>query len=241
MTRARLVHTVIGHTRLEPVRHAFTYRSYSWLVDLDDLPVLPWLLRPFAGFEARDHLGDPATTMRGNVESYLAAAGIDLGGGRILMLANARVLGYVFNPLTVFWCHDPAGRLRCVIAEVHNTYGGRHRYLIPPERCAEVAKEFYVSPFNPVSGRYRLRLPVPDERLHLNVSLENPDGRTIFGATVTGRVVPAHTSALVRALFAHPLETWRITARIRRQGLRLWLRGLPIVPRTTDSPQEALR
>ena len=116
--------------RTTPVRNAFRYRSYQWLVDLDALPPLPVLLRPFARFDARDHLGDPGRSLRENVDSYLADNGIDLRGGRIRMLANARVLGYVFNPLTVFWCHAPDGSLRCVIAEVHNTYGERHRYLL---------------------------------------------------------------------------------------------------------------
>ncbi|MEC3953754.1 DUF1365 domain-containing protein [Nocardia sp. CDC153] len=240
MTRARLVHTVIRHTRLEPVHHAFRYRSYSWLVDLDELPALPWWLRRFADFRTRDRLGDPHATLRHNVEGYLAEHGIDLSGGQILMLGNARVLGYIFDPLTVFWCHDVTGALRCVIAEVHNTYGQRHRYLIPATATAMVDKQFYVSPFNPVTGRYRLRLPAPAERLHLAIALEGTDGRVLFTASVSGRVLAAKPSAVARAVCAHPLETWRIAARIRWQGLRLWARGLPIVPRPSHSPLEAL-
>ncbi|MEV0768785.1 DUF1365 domain-containing protein [Nocardia salmonicida] len=240
MTRARLVRTVIRHSRREPVRHLFAYRSYSWLVDLDELPSLPWPLRPFAGFHARDHLGDPSATLRDNVVDHLAQQGIDLRGGQILMLANARIFGYVFNPLTVFWCHDDTGVLRCVLAEVHNTYGERHRYLVSPEPNPSVAKEFYVSPFNPVTGRYRLRLPVPDTRLRLAISLEGPDGRPTFDATVRGLVRPATHRTVTSAVLAHPIETWRIAARIRWQGLRLWHRGLPIVPRTPHLSQEAL-
>ncbi|GEM34420.1 hypothetical protein NN3_54270 [Nocardia neocaledoniensis NBRC 108232] len=240
MTRARLVRTVIRHSRREPVRHRFVYRSYSWLVDLDDLPRLPWPLRLVAGFSARDHLGDPAATLRENVVAHLTGHGIDLRGGRILMLANARVLGYVFNPLTVFWCHDETGALRCVLAEVHNTYGERHRYLVPPVPEPVVAKGFYVSPFNPVAGHYRLRLPVPGSRLQLAIALEEPDGRTLFTATVRGLVRPASGSAVLAAALAHPVETWRIAARIRWQGLRLWRRGLPILPRTPHLSQEAL-
>lgn len=240
MTRARLVRTVIRHSRREPIRHRFAYRSYSWLVDLDEIPRLPWPLGLVAGFSARDHLGDPAATLRENVVGHLAGHGIDLRGGTILMLANARVFGYVFNPLTVFWCHDDTGALRCVLAEVHNTYGERHRYLIPPGPEQVVAKGFYVSPFNPVAGHYRLRLPLPDTRLRLAISLEEPDGRTVFAATVRGLVRPASRRAVLGAALAHPFETWRIAARIRWQGLRLWRRGLPIVPRTPHLPQEAL-
>lgn len=240
MTRARLVHTVIRHTRREPVRHAFRYRSYSWLVDLDELPALPWWLSRFADFRTRDRLGDPDATLRRNVEAYLAEHDIHLRGGQILMLGNARVLGYVFDPLTVFWCHDANGALRCVIAEVHNTYGQRHRYLIPAAVPVVVDKEFYVSPFNPVAGRYRLRLPEPAERLRLAIALEGPDGRVMFSASVSGRVVAATPLAVVRVVCAHPLETWRITGRIRWQGLRLWARGLPIIPRPSHAPLEAL-
>ncbi|WP_306362286.1 DUF1365 domain-containing protein [Nocardia sp. CC227C] len=229
MTAPRLVRTVIRHTRTEPVRHRFSYRSYSWLVDLDELPSLPWYLRPFARFdESRDAVGARAV-----VDRCLADAGIDAGGGRVLMLTNARVLGYVFNPLTVYWCHDRAGALRAVVAEVHNTYGGVHRYVVEPDAHAEstVDKRFYVSPFNSVTGRYRLRTPVPTDRLRLAIVLDRPDGRTCFAASMSGRVLPADPHTLLRVLLAHPLETWRVTARIRWQGLRLWARGLPVLPR----------
>ncbi|MGW4122464.1 DUF1365 domain-containing protein [Nocardia sp. NPDC004711] len=240
MTRPRLVRTVIRHDRREPIRHGFAYRSYSWLVDLDEVPVPPRPLRALMGFHARDHLGDPAATLRDNVIGYLAEQGIDCRGGQILMLANARMLGYVFNPLTVYWCHDLAGALRCVIAEVHNTYGERHRYLVPPDPQVVVGKQFYVSPFNPVTGRYRLRAPVPGSRLHLAIALEDVDGRTRFEATVRGRVLPANRRTVTRTVLAHPLETWRIAARIRAQGLRLWARGLPVIPHTPHRSQEAL-
>ena len=93
---------------------------------------------------------------------FLAARGVDLGGGRVTMLAQARVFGYVFNPLTVYWCHRPDGTLACVVAEVHNTYRQRHAYLLARRSGAEVPKQFYVSPFYPVDGRYRMSLPEPD-------------------------------------------------------------------------------
>ena len=104
-------------------------RPTCWFVDLDELP----RHGPLARFEARDHLGDPDRTLRENLDTYLADHGIDLAGGRITMLTNARSLGYVFNPLTLFWCHDPAGEIVCVVAEVHNTYSQRHRYLLHPD------------------------------------------------------------------------------------------------------------
>ncbi|HEY0934704.1 MAG TPA: DUF1365 family protein, partial [Trebonia sp.] len=127
---AALYECRVFHARRTPLRNTFAYRTYQWLVDLDALPRPGGWARLLAGFEARDHLGDPGRTIRSNVDEFLRGHGTDLGGGRILMLAHARVLGYVFNPLTVFWCHRADGTLACVIAEVHNTYGQRHAYLV---------------------------------------------------------------------------------------------------------------
>lgn len=239
MTAPGIVRTRIRHVRRQPVRHEFTYRSYSWLVDLDALPALPWPLRPFARFRSADHIGDPARSLRANLETFLAEQSITLHGGRILMLANARVLGYVFNPLTLYWCHDSDGEPVCVVAEVHNTYGGRHHYLLRPDRSdnAVVAKEFYVSPFNDVTGEYRLHVPEPTHRLGVAITLADADGVIVFAATMAGPVQPAITTAVLRALLAVPVAPLSVALRIRWQGLRLWARGLPVVPRL----QEVLR
>jgi hypothetical protein len=161
MSEARIYHCAVRHVRRDPVRNDFTYRTVMWLVDLDRIPRLPGPLRLLAEFRPADHAGDPRRGLRNNVESFLAGEGIDLRGGRVLMLAAARSFGHVFNPLTVYWCHEETGRLACVIAEVHNTYGGRHRYLLRPDEAgrAEVGKEFCVSPFYPVAGRYAMNRP----------------------------------------------------------------------------------
>lgn len=238
---ATLYECQIQHSRRVPVANSFTYRSYLWLVDLDNLPRPAGPLRLLASFQARDYLGSPRQPIRANVDAFLRARGIDLRGGRVLMLAHARVLGHVFNPLTLYWCHDAGGTLACVIAEVHNTYGERHAYLLHPDGQgrAQVAKEFYVSPFYPVDGSYRMSLPLPEKRLTLAVVLDRPDG-SHFAATVTGTAVPAGTRALLRTAARHPWSTVAVAARIRRQGIGLYLRGLRLVQRPAHVQQEGV-
>ena len=240
--RPALYEVTISHARHAPLRNVFRYRSYLWLVDLDHLP----RTGPLSGFRARDHLGDPESTIRANLDRFLAGGGIDLGGGRVTMLAHARVLGYVFNPLTVFWCHRADGTPACVVAEVHNTYGQRHAYLLRPDDRgrAEVPKQFYVSPFHPVDGRYRMSLPEPDPRpggrLALSVVLDRPDAPS-FAASVRGRAVPATARARLLAAARHPWSTGAVSARIRWQGVKLYLRGLPVIPRPVHQPQEEVQ
>ena len=236
--KASIYEVTISHARSAPLRNVFRYRSYLWLVDLDHLP----RVRLLAGFRARDHLGDPRASIRANLDRFLAARGVDLSGGRVTMLAHARVLGYVFNPLTVYWCHRPDGTLACVVAEVHNTYRQRHAYLLPADDRgrAEVPKQFYVSPFYPVDGRYRMSLPEPGERLSLSVRLDRPDGHS-FAASVRGRAVPATRRELLHAAVRHPWSTAAVSARIRWQGVRLYRRGLPVIPRPAHLSQEGVQ
>ncbi|HEY5854066.1 MAG TPA: DUF1365 domain-containing protein [Aldersonia sp.] len=243
MSVPQVVRTRIRHVRRQPVRHEFAYRSYSWLVDLDELPVLPRPLGPFARLRSADHVGDPELSLRANLDAYLAGHGISLGEGRILMLTNARVLGFVFNPLTLYWCHDCSGALECVVAEVHNTYGDRHRYLLRPDHngTATVAKEFYVSPFNAVAGEYRLHVPEPTRRLGVAIALRDPDGATVFAATMAGPVHRADTGTVLRALITVPLAPLLVVLRIHWHGLLLWARGLPIVPRPDTRRSRRLR
>ncbi|MEU3910130.1 DUF1365 domain-containing protein [Streptomyces sp. NPDC029721] len=227
--------TEVRHTRSAPVRYRLRHRTYLWLVDVDDLPVLPRLLRPLARFDARDHFPGAAPGLRAGLDAYLASRGVHGADGRVLMLAHARVLGHVFNPLTLYWCHDRSGGLVCVVAEVHNTYGERHCYLLRPDAGggAEVAKEFYVSPFFGVEGSYRMRLPLPGERLDLTVQLRHADGSRPLTATVRGTHRPATPRALLAALLRNPWPTAGVSFGIRRHGIRLRLKGLPVRPRPT--------
>lgn len=217
------------------MHHHFEHRSYSWFVDLDALPRLPAWLRPFARFDARDHLsGTDGDTLRARAEAFLADRGVDLAGGRITALFQPRVLGYVFNPLSLFWCHDERGVLRYVIAEVHNTYGGRHAYLLPPsgDRPAMVSKKFYVSPFNDVDGHYLVHAPQPGERLDIRISLHR-SGQPPFVATLSGNRRPAGVKQIVAMQFVAPLAPLMNALGIRVQGILLWLRRVPVVPRPT--------
>jgi uncharacterized protein len=147
------------------------------------------------------------------------------------MLAHARVLGHVFNPLTLYWCGYADGAPACVVAEVRNTYGGRHRYLLRPDGKgrAEVTKSFPVSPFFPVDGSYRIRVPPPGERLAVGVTVRR-GGTTALVAGLTGRRRPGTAGSLLRLAARHPFATLAVSAGIRFHGVRLYLRGLPVHP-----------
>ncbi|MEW1811232.1 DUF1365 domain-containing protein [Pseudarthrobacter phenanthrenivorans] len=240
--RAAIYRTSISHVRRSPLKNAFTYRSYSWFVDVDDLPRLPFLLRPLAVFRAGDHLGDPAAGFRTNVERYLRSQGIEPDGGPIHMLTSARVFGYVFNPLTLFWCYRSSGELQCVVAEVHNTYGERHCYLLRTDAAgrASVPKAFYVSPFNDVDGQYRMKLPAPGDRLAVSIILER-EGHRPFVATMDGRRRPATVRNILAAAIRVPAAPLLVSALIRVQGIKLWARRLPVVARPHHTSQEAVQ
>lgn len=239
---AAIYRTSISHVRKTPLKNAFTYRSYSWFVDVDRLPVLPRMLRPLADFRAADHLGDPGASIRSNVERFLRTRGIEPDGGAIRMLTSARVFGHVFNPLSLFWCYRQSGDLQCVIAEVHNTYGERHCYVLETDSAgrASVPKAFYVSPFNDVDGQYRMKVPAPRERLSVSIVLER-EGHRPFVATMDGDRRPATVPNILAAAAAVPAAPLLVSALIRIQGIKLWARRLPVVKRPHHPSQEAVQ
>jgi uncharacterized protein len=237
---AALYRTRITHLRRAPVHHYFEHSGYCWYVDIDRLPQLPRWLRPFARFDARDHLdGGPNDSLRQRIDSFLADRGLDLHGGRITALMQARVLGYVFNPLTLYWCHDAQGVLRHIVAEVHNTYGGRHAYLLPPhDDCpAMVRKKLYVSPFNDVDGYYLVRAPLPDAVLDVRISLHR-DNQPAFVATMRGTRRSASIVELLWLQVVAPLAPLMGAIGLRVQGITLWLRRVPVVPRPEYTKKE---
>ena len=158
-----LYDSVVTHSRQAPLTHRFRYRTAYWLVDLDRLPQPSGPLKLLAHVRARDHL---------DVRALLRDSGV--AADRVLMLTiRTLVGGYVFNPITVFWAYDRAGARTAVLAEVHNTYGGRHAYLLRPDGdgYAEVDKALYVSPFHPADGRYQIHVGEPGESVSFRVTL----------------------------------------------------------------------
>jgi DUF1365 family protein len=240
----------IRHTRHAPVRNDFEYGADLWLVDLDDVAAgrlaadgeLPRWLRAQVRFEAADHLGDPARSIKENVVEFARLHGVD-DVARVLMLASPRSgpggrVSHVFNPLSTHWCYRADGSPACLVAEVHNTNGERHAYLLRPDDAgrAEADKQFYVSPFFPVAGRYRMRFSTPGEQLSIAMVLTQDDAPP-FTATVRGTARPATVAAVRAATLRRPMAALRTSALIRGQGVKLWLRGLPVHPRTPhDAP-----
>lgn len=235
----------VSHTRYQPLRNGFRHAHFQWLVDLDALPSLAWPARLLARFDARDHLdgGRLGGGIRGDVDRFLAARGVELDpADRVLMLAHARVLGHTFDPLSVFWCLRTDGAPRAVVFEVHNTYGGRHAYLLDVDDSgrAGVDKAFYVSPFNDTSGRYDVRLRLNPDRVSISLRLDR-GGQRIMTASTTGRPIAATTRTLLTTTARHMLMTQRVSLLIRWHGIRLWLRRLAVQPRPPKASEESVR
>ena len=225
--------TRVTHLHRSPVQHYAEHRSYSWYVDVDELPRLPWWLRPFAGFEADDHFdGVPEQTLRQRVDGVLARHGVVIPGGRITALLTPRVLGRAFSPLSLFWCHDAAGELRCVVAEVQDVRGNRSAYLLPAaeDGPAAVSEELRNAPFATDDGYFLVRAPRPAETLDLTVSLHR-DNHAALVATWRGARRRASVTQVLLLQFTHPLapQMARLSMRLQRMVLRL--HGHPAVKR----------
>lgn len=235
----------VEHDRAIGRGNRFRYGMYMWYIDLAELGALGRSLRlvgvdrpGLSSIRSGDHLGDPHQSIRQNLDAFMGARGVELGDRRVTLLTNARVFGHVFNPLSVFYCEGRDGRLEYVVAEVCNTHGERHCYLMRPDEngACDTAKEFYVSPFLAVDGRYRLCLPAPGERLSVRIELFQR-GRRVFTAGLTGERRPLTDRALAAMLVRHPLMTHQVSALIRIQGLRLWTRRGAHVVQYPHSPK----
>lgn len=235
---AALYPTRVTHLHRSPVSHYAEHRSYSWFVDVDNLPQLPGWLRPFARFEAVDHLhGAPHETLRQRVETVLADNHMHLPGGRITAMLMPRVLGRAFNPLSLFWCHDAAGVLRCVVAEVQTISGERRAYLLPAADDAPVAVTSSSSnaPFTGDDGYFLVRVPEPGDTLDLTVS-QHRANQAAMVATWRGARRPATIGQIIRLQFTAPLAPLVAEISMRFQALMLRMLGASTAPRRRVTP-----
>lgn len=227
----------VTHRRLRPFHHAFHYPVFYLWADLDRLPRLG--LRTLShnrsnlfSFHDRDHGPRDGQPLRPWIEDALQQGGIDDVGGPIRVLCLPRVLGYVFNPLTIFFCYATSGRLLAVLYEVKNTFGGQHSYLlrVPEDRAPGAPivqscdKCFYVSPFIDMQAHYRFRVREPDDRLSVLIRETLPEGEVLVAA-LTGRRRPLTDRLLLWTLLRYPFLTLKVMFAIHWQALRLWLKG----------------
>jgi len=210
------------------------------LADIDALPafcrrsrLLSWNSAGLVGFREADFGPRDGTALRPWVEAQLAGAGIADAAAAISILCLPRILGYVFNPITLLFCRGADGQLRAVLVQVSNTWGARHTYLLPvgtsrPIR-ARADKRLAVSPFTPMDADYEFTLSEPGERFALSIVLRQ-DRATLLHTSFSGRATPLTDSGLLRCLLEIPLVTLKTFAAIHWQAVRLLLRGARFAP-----------
>lgn len=238
------------HGRKGAVENAFRYHVDYVLLDPETARG-PWLFgrnaRAPVSLWDRDHGGAPGQG-RGVawVREVLAEQGLP-GAEDIKLLAQPRVLGHVFNPVSFWLCHDAAGALRVVIAEVTNTYGDRHSYLCHRDDLGPIQitdqivarKIFHVSPFQPVEGSYRFRFDIRPERIGIFIDYTAGNGGLL--ATLVGKLEPLTTWGIVKASLARPLGSRRVLALIHWQALKLWWKRAPFRSRPLPPAEEVSR
>ena len=244
----------VMHARLKPMGHRFSYRVMSLLIDLDRLDAadrtspLFGVNRPaLYSFHESDHGPRDGSPLRAHAQARAAEQGVDLAGGRVLLLCYPRLLGFAFNPLSVYFCHRGDGELALIIYEVRNTFGDLHSYVLPikPGEASPAGirqqqdKQFYVSPFIDMTMRYHFRIQPPVDTVRLRILETDRDG-PVLAATFNGRRRALTTAALLRSFVALPLVTLKVIAAIHWEAVRLWAKGARLVPRpTSDDPQAA--
>jgi len=244
----------VMHARLKPIGHRFSYRVMSLLIDLDRLEAADRLSPLFAvnraalySFNEADHGDRDGSPLRLYAQRRAAERGIDLTGGCVLLLCYPRLLGFTFNPLSVYFCRRADGEFALIIYEVRNTFGEIHSYVIPVQPVEisdagirqEQEKLFHVSPFIEMAMRYRFRVSLPGKSVKLRI-LETDREGPLLAATFSGRRKSLTTAVLWRAFFALPLVTFKIVAAIHWEALRLWLKGTRLVPRQNAACETGL-
>jgi hypothetical protein len=255
-----LYHGWLDHRRLAPRRHAFRYRlfmAYLDLAELDEVFRGRWLWSTrrvaLARFDRSDHLGDPTQPLDQAVRALVAERTGRRPDGPIRLLTHLRYFGYVFNPVSFYYCFDAAGRaLETVVAEVDNTpWGERHCYVLRQDRPgatglrAQSVKVMHVSPFHSMDMRYDWQLHTPGEALAVHMALRPcaaagadesaPTSAPLFGATLALKRVPITGAALAGTLLRFPWMTAKVIAAIHWEALRLWLKRVPVY----DHPEKA--
>ena len=230
---AQLLRGQVMHDRLRPRRNRFTYPVFYVRLNLAHLQECNsrWFgvdRRRLVSLRTRDYGPRDGSSLEAWMRGLLREHGI-AADGAIWLQTFPRIAGFAFNPVSFWHCHDAQGNLRAVLAEVNNTFGDSHRYLLqidPASGGAVCAKRLHVSPFCRIEGEYRFRFRIGLRSQHTRIDYHDADG-LLLKTAVGGRPVPLTDAALLHALLRQPLLCVGVVFRIHWQALRLWLKGVP--------------
>ncbi len=256
---------VVMHHRFQPKKHRFIYRVFSFCLDLDELHVLDKKLRLFSlnrfnlfSFHEKDH-GKGNKNLKDQITEILSQHGYGYASSKITLLCYPRILGYVFNPLSVYFCYNEDKELQVILYEVSNTFGKRHTYLLPVEENTSTTirhfsnKQLHVSPFMPMATNYSFRIVPPEEKVsiciqqqestnsncskkssthnHWGSNSSSKPSKKILNALFTGKKESLSDAKLLGLFISHPLMTLKVITAIHWEAARLWLKGMSLQPR----------
>ncbi|MGE4244172.1 DUF1365 domain-containing protein [Ramlibacter sp.] len=238
----------VRHARLRPVAHAFAYPTLFVLLPMRSWRHASWALarnrRALFSFRDSDH-GEGGADALQWLDDLLASEGIADADGEAWLHCFPRVFGHAFKPVSFWYCHRADGSLRAIVAEVHNTFGERHAYVLDDAawgRELRAEKRFHVSPFCEVTGHYRFRFLTTPSRERTVVRIDYDDGQgALLQTSVSGRLQPLTASAIRVALLRFPFLGLAIVWRIHWHALRLWLRKVPFIHQPAGPVQRASR
>ena len=248
----RIVRGRIMHRRLRPVVNEFSYPAFSLAIPLSklaDLPSagIPWNRSALVSFHDRDHGPCDGGALLPWIRALLAAEGV-AADGEIVLFAFPRMLGYVFNPVSFWLCHDRESRVRAVLCEVRNTFGERHNYLLAHADNRPLAsgdtlqarKVFHVSPFCEVRGSYRFRFHFSAERWLARIDYDDENG-AVLQTSISGAIAPLAPDAVRGVLWRYRWFTLGVIVRIHWQATKLWLKRIPYVAKPAAPLQRTTR
>tara|TARA_Y100000590_G_scaffold443277_2_gene572497 strand:- start:528 stop:1298 length:771 start_codon:yes stop_codon:yes gene_type:complete len=227
----------VTHKRLKPKKHFFSYKTFSLLIDLDEINELEKKIKFFSynsfnilSFYNIDHGPRDGSSLIRWVKKTLIKSKINITGLKIKLLCFPRFFGYVFNPLSIFYCYDKNTKLKAVLYEVKNTFNEQHTYIFRSSPSSNLIlhkcnKKFYVSPFIEMETFYNFRLLKPGSKINILIKQSDTEGPLLIARQV-GKKVRLNSANLLYQFFKHPLMSLKVILAIHFEAFRLWSKGV---------------